>query len=806
MQGRKRIVSDSPAFKPTSHHRTPSSKNNKQSSSSSSLGVYLRLRPLEFEEATITRIDAQQVRTIPPDGSDPKIYSFTQVFERAQQSEIFEQIARPVAEEVVTRSKDGLIFTYGVTGSGKTYTMEGRKSDPGLIYRTMDFLFNSIGSHQTPRSLIVNNRRPNSYRLGDNYLYPDLERAETPLVFSPSETKFCQNRAKEMASATVDPTAYFCVFITLVDLYGKNVYDLFERDDEKRGKKIFTDEDGVPYVEKVTEHEVKSADEAIVYYMRGIQRRKTGSTALNENSSRGHCVLNLKLVQVRKLPYSDKFDQHSLDTSQLCLVDLAGSERSKDSRVVGKARNETNDINNSLTALGKCIRELRDREPTDKTQNSYRGCNLTRLFKTYFDGHGSVRMVLCVKPNVANFNENKIAMEFGLLTQDVAVDYASPPKRSKSRSQDYEVHSDMIKEILNRKKSMFEPSPEWTDDEFISKWIERLKKNRDRRKKIIEIAHGAKTEVRERILRTEEDYKSLKQLYEDRVQDLRLNEKEVGLLKSDINTTERSREKLVFKLKSLEREYRELKSKEKDARKAAMESDARLVQQKENYIELLKRFKDEKTRNHRETIKMVDQLLKRAPNEWTTLAPSAPLEHMQSSSPIDIPNNQSTSEETTESHTPPTTTNSSSPVMEYQNDHRISTSPVKTVTSPFLRGRAPAANPRHNRSLSTPSIWVHHKPKGTIDTGTVMKPKYKNGPIVKNLRSSDLLRKDAGSYSVTHQDADQNGDVVTTIHKAKIIPTVCGGAQVHFIDDETEVMTQLSPKRQRAASDAHFTH
>jgi kinesin family protein 23 len=101
--------------------------------------------------------------------------------------------------------------------------------------------------------------------------------------------------------------------------------------------------------------------------------------------------------------------------------------------------------------------------------------------------------------------------------------------------------------------------------------------------------------------------------------------------------------------------------------------------------------------------------------------------------------------------------------------------------------------------------WIHHKPQGTIDTGTVLKPKFKNGRSVKNLRSSDILRKDIAGYSVVHQDADPNGDVETSVYKGHIISTVCGGAQM--IIDDIETMTQKSPpKRRRAASDAQFTH
>ncbi len=41
----------------------------------------------------------------------------------------------------------GVLFTYGITGSGKTYTMMGPLNNPGLIPRSFDVIFNSVGSY-----------------------------------------------------------------------------------------------------------------------------------------------------------------------------------------------------------------------------------------------------------------------------------------------------------------------------------------------------------------------------------------------------------------------------------------------------------------------------------------------------------------------------------------------------------------------------------------------------------------------------------------------------------------------------------
>ena len=38
----------------------------------------------------------------------------------------------------------GLLFAYGITNSGKTYTMTGEPDEAGILPRSLDVIFNSI--------------------------------------------------------------------------------------------------------------------------------------------------------------------------------------------------------------------------------------------------------------------------------------------------------------------------------------------------------------------------------------------------------------------------------------------------------------------------------------------------------------------------------------------------------------------------------------------------------------------------------------------------------------------------------------
>lgn len=61
------------------------------------------------------------------------------------------------------------------------------------------------------------------------------------------------------------------------------------------------------FVHGVTEIEVQSMEEAFELFHKGQKRRHMGATRLNINSSRSHCVFNIKLVQVIKFPVLGKY-------------------------------------------------------------------------------------------------------------------------------------------------------------------------------------------------------------------------------------------------------------------------------------------------------------------------------------------------------------------------------------------------------------------------------------------------------------------------------------------------------------------
>lgn len=78
----------------------------------------------------------------------PERYKFTKIFdESVSQKQFFDETALPLIEDVLN-GENALLFAYGVTNSGKTYSIQGTRNDSGILPRSLDVIFNSIKQYQ----------------------------------------------------------------------------------------------------------------------------------------------------------------------------------------------------------------------------------------------------------------------------------------------------------------------------------------------------------------------------------------------------------------------------------------------------------------------------------------------------------------------------------------------------------------------------------------------------------------------------------------------------------------------------------
>ncbi|CAF1093759.1 unnamed protein product [Adineta ricciae] len=365
-------------------------------------------------------------------------YEFSHILtDDVTQSAAFKELAIPLLDDLI-QGKNSVLFTYGITGSGKTYTMMGPNNNPGLIPRSFDVIFNSVGPYLGKKYLLRSDRQ-NSYEIqSEADILIERQRKEIQMGKNNQRAKIPETTT---AARTLDMTSlwnpqlnedcsYF-VFVTFVEIYNNYIYDLFDDDilnKAPQSKQLRDDNRGRPYIRDVKEIEVRSSDEAIELLNMGLKRRRIAHTQLNTESSRSHSVLSMRLVQYHNDIPVTSLTKDDLMISTIHLVDLAGSERVNRAKTVGERVKEASNINSSLMVLRQCFEILRENQSQGAVKMvPYRESKLTSFFKSYFDGEGRIRMILCVNPAADGYEEIQHALKFGELTKDVLVPRALPP-------------------------------------------------------------------------------------------------------------------------------------------------------------------------------------------------------------------------------------------------------------------------------------------------------------------------------------------------------------------------------------------
>uniref|UniRef100_A0A673N284 Kinesin-like protein n=1 Tax=Sinocyclocheilus rhinocerous TaxID=307959 RepID=A0A673N284_9TELE len=457
------------------------------------VGVYCRVRPLgaEDEECCIEVISNTTIQLHAPDGLKANRngefketqYSFKKVFGiKTTQRELFEDVAKPLVEDLI-HCKNGLLFTYGVTGSGKTYTMTGSPGQGGLLPRSLDMIFNSIGPYQAKRYVFKPDDK-NGMEV-QNQVDALLDRqkrdSQTSVPKTPTtrriDPEFADMISPEEAckSGGVDEDSSYSVFVSYIEIYNNYIYDLLEetpfdpiKPKPPQSKILREDQNHNMYVAGCTEVEVKSTEEAFEVFWRG-------KYSISHFSSISHSPNLLFLFQ----------DKSQVNVSQLCLVDLAGSERTSRTRAEGSRLREAGNINQSLMTLRTCIEVLRENQMCGTNKMvPYRDSKVTHLFKNYFDGEGKVRMVVCVNPKADDYEETLLVMRFAEMTQEVEV--ARPVDRPICG---FLTHR--LEELLNQLLQSFHPLPPCeisgpNDDVTLPRLIEALEKRHKIRQMMVQ--------------------------------------------------------------------------------------------------------------------------------------------------------------------------------------------------------------------------------------------------------------------------------------------------------------------------------
>ncbi|KAF1621187.1 UNVERIFIED_CONTAM: Kinesin-like protein KIF27, partial [Eudyptes robustus] len=328
--------------------------------------VAVRIRPLLSKE--VLHNHQVCVRLVPNThqiiiGKD-RVFTFDFVFgKNSTQEEVYTVCIKPLLVSL-TEGYNATVFAYGQTGSGKTYTIGGghiasvAENEKGIIPRAIQELFQHISENRN-----------------------------------------------------ID----FYVKVSYIEVYKEELRDLLELETSVKELHIREDEKGNTVIVGAKEFQVECADEVISLLESGNAARHTGTTQMNEHSSRSHAIFTISICQ-KQSAESQKNTDAAQDSVQMIaskfhFVDLAGSERVTKTGNTGERFKESIQINSGLLALGNVISALGD--PKRKSVHiPYRDAKITRILKDSLGGNAKTVMITCISPSSSDFDESLNSLKY----------------------------------------------------------------------------------------------------------------------------------------------------------------------------------------------------------------------------------------------------------------------------------------------------------------------------------------------------------------------------------------------------------
>ncbi|KAF9435661.1 kinesin-like protein Klp5 [Entomortierella beljakovae] len=281
-------------------------------------------------------------------------YAFDRVFsEDSQQEEVFEHTTRHLIDGVLN-GYNGTLFAYGATGCGKTHTISGTPEKPGIIFLTMQELYERISELEDEKTIEVS--------------------------------------------------------LSYLEVYNETIRDLLAKPCAENAKptplRLREDSSKRVTIAGLSEHHPSGMDALMHLIFMGNENRTMSPTEANATSSRSHAVLQINICQ--RLKTADISEDFTVAT--LSLIDLAGSERASATKNRGTRMIEGANINKSLLALGNCINALCENKP--KSHIPYRDSKLTRLLKFSLGGNCKTVMIACVSPSSQHYEETHNTLRY----------------------------------------------------------------------------------------------------------------------------------------------------------------------------------------------------------------------------------------------------------------------------------------------------------------------------------------------------------------------------------------------------------
>ncbi|CAL1543407.1 unnamed protein product [Lymnaea stagnalis] len=340
--------------------------------------VAVRVRPLLQKEKlggeqVCVRVGSNSGQIVV--GTD-RSFTFDNVLFNCTQQEVYNKCVEPLVQSIFD-GYNATVFAYGQTGSGKTYTIGG-----GDITALTEEEYGTI-----PRAI--------------HHMFKIME-------------------------STKNKT--FSIHVSYIEIYMEELRDLLALDTPSKDLHVREDSKGNTVIIGAREVECETLDEVMSLLESGSSARHTGSTQMNEQSSRSHSIFTVVIGQKwsESDPVTEKRLKQPSDTSldtlenedishymsgKFHFVDLAGSERAHKTGNIGDRFKESIHINSGLLSLGNVISALGDVKKKS-THIPYRESKITRLLKDSLGGNAKTLMICCVSPSSSSFDESLNSLKY----------------------------------------------------------------------------------------------------------------------------------------------------------------------------------------------------------------------------------------------------------------------------------------------------------------------------------------------------------------------------------------------------------
>jgi len=333
--------------------------------------VAVRMRPLNEREANFSRAwrnlksynsviqttsSGQSMDRLP----GRTFFTFDKTFEEdSTTTEVYEWAVKNLVESVV-KGRNGSLFTYGQTSSGKTYTMQGAgainsgvTSDCGLIHLASEDIFLEIA----------------------------------------------KNTDRDYVSR-----------VSVIEIYNEEVRDLLSKSNRSGSVLVVRENLRRGIFVNAIKHEVKNAKKLLNTLSIGEKNRSVGSTTLNQRSSRSHLIFSIYIESSSKMKAKKRKPGTDIRSATLNFVDLAGSEgvrhRGNSSR---ETKQEGGSINKSLLTLSRVISAIgSSRQP----HISFRDSKLTRVLQPALSGNARLFFICCATCSDMFLEETRATLQF----------------------------------------------------------------------------------------------------------------------------------------------------------------------------------------------------------------------------------------------------------------------------------------------------------------------------------------------------------------------------------------------------------